>query len=88
MNKDVTHLPKKASPVLVKQANIFADLPAKLIEDFQQEFQLDEWRKGDYFNSNLLTQRFFVVLDGSIEIKQSNPETDYHATMVVDLSRI
>ncbi|AWB57078.1 MULTISPECIES: Crp/Fnr family transcriptional regulator [unclassified Colwellia] len=81
MNKNVTHLPQKASPTLVKQANIFADLPAKLIEDFQQEFQLSEWKKGDYFNSTLLTQRFFVVLDGSIEIKQSNPETGREATV-------
>ena len=47
MNKNVSHLPQKANPVLVKQANIFADLPSKLIEDFQQEFQLDEWRKGE-----------------------------------------
>ena len=50
MEKNISHLPHKASPVLVKQANIFADLPAKLIEDFQQEFQLNEWHKGDYFN--------------------------------------
>ncbi|MEH6384102.1 MAG: Crp/Fnr family transcriptional regulator [Colwellia sp.] len=81
MNKDVTHLPQKASPVLVKQANIFADLPTKLIEDFQQEFQLDEWHKGDYFNPALLSQRFFVVIDGSLEIKQSNPETGREATL-------
>jgi len=81
MHKNVTHLPQKASPVLVRQANIFADLPIKLIEDFQQEFQLDEWRKGDYFNSDLLTQRFFVVIDGSLEIKQSNPETGREATL-------
>lgn len=81
MKKDVTHLPHKASPVLVKQANIFADLPTKLIEDFQQEFQLDEWKKGDYFNSQLLTQRFYVLLEGSIEIKQSNPETGREATV-------
>jgi CRP-like cAMP-binding protein len=81
MKKDVTHLPHKASPVLVKQANIFADLPTKLIEDFQQEFQLDEWQKGDYFNSQLLTQRFYVLLEGSVEIKQSNPETGREATV-------
>lgn len=81
MDKNITHLPQKASPVLVKQANIFADLPPKLIEDFQQEFQLDELKKGDYFNSTLLTKRFFVILDGSIEIKQSNPETGREATL-------
>jgi CRP/FNR family cyclic AMP-dependent transcriptional regulator len=81
MEKYISQLPHKASPVLVKQANIFADLPAKLIEDFQQEFQLNEWHKGDYFNSALLTQRFFVVLEGQVEIKQSNPETGREATL-------
>lgn len=81
MQKPVSNLPHKASPVLVKQANLFADLPAELIEDFQQEFQLNEWHKGDYFNSALLTERFFVVLEGQVEIKQSNPETGREATL-------
>lgn len=81
MQKNISRLPHKASPVLVKQANIFADLPAKLIEDFQQEFQLSEWHKGDYFNSALLTERFFVVIEGQVEIKQSNPETGREATL-------
>ena len=81
MNKDINHLPQKASPVLVKQANLFADLPPDLIEDFQQEFQLNEWHKGDYINSNILTQRFFVMIDGSLEIKQSNPETGRETTL-------
>jgi CRP/FNR family cyclic AMP-dependent transcriptional regulator len=81
MHDDATHLPKKASAVLVKQANIFADLPVKLIEDFQQEFQLNEWKKGDYINSDLLMQRFFVVIDGQLEIKQSNPDTGRETTL-------
>lgn len=81
MHEDVIHLPQKASPVLVKQANIFADLPAKLIENFQQEFQLNEWKKGDYINSDILMQRFFVVIDGQLEIKQSNPDTGREATL-------
>lgn len=81
MPKDVSHLPQKASPVLVKQANMFADLPMELIEDFQQEFQLSEWYKGDYISSELLTKRFFVVIDGQLEIKKSNPDTGREATL-------
>jgi len=81
MQKDINHLPQKASPVLVKQANIFADLPVKLIEDFQQEFQLNEWHKGDYIHSDILMQRFFVVIEGQLEIKQSHPETGREATL-------
>lgn len=81
MHQDAPNSPQNANPVLVKQADLFADLPAKLIEDFQQEFQLDEWHKGEYFNSDLLTQRFFVVIEGSVEIKQSNPETGREVTL-------
>ena len=81
MPEDIIHLPQKASPVLVKQANLFADLPEKLIEDFQQEFQLNEWYKGDYINSDILMKRFFVVIDGQLEIKQSNPDTGREATL-------
>ena len=81
MHKNVTHLPQKVNPALVKQANLFADLPIKLIEDFQQEFQLNEWHKGDYINCDILTQRFFVVIEGNVEIKQSNPDTGREATL-------
>jgi CRP-like cAMP-binding protein len=81
MPQKSVNLPQKANPVLVKQANLFADLPTKLIEDFQQEFQLNEWHKGDYINSDVLTKRFFVVIDGQLEIKQSNPETGREATL-------
>jgi len=81
MPEDIIHLPQKASPVLVKQANLFADLPEKLIEDFQQEFQLNEWYKGDYINSDILMKPFFVVIDGQLEIKQSNPDTGREVTL-------
>jgi CRP/FNR family cyclic AMP-dependent transcriptional regulator len=81
MHKNATHLPQKSNSVLVKQANIFANLPAKLIEDFQQEFQISEWRKGEHINSDILTQRFFVVIEGNLEIKQSNPDTGREATL-------
>lgn len=80
-SQDVIYLPQKANPSLVKQADLFADLPLKLIEDFQQEFQLSEWHKGDYINADILIKRFFVVIDGSVEIKQSNPETGREATL-------
>jgi CRP/FNR family cyclic AMP-dependent transcriptional regulator len=85
MHKKVTDLPQKAnpvlSPVLVKQANLFADLPVTLIEDFQQEFQLNEWHKGDYINCDILTKRFFVMMEGNVEIKQSNPDTGRETTL-------
>lgn len=75
------HLPQKVSSPLVRQANIFENLPEKFIEDFQQEFQLSEWNKADYINSNILTQRFFVVIGGQLEVKQSNPDTGKEATL-------
>lgn len=85
MHKDSTNLPKKPnavlSPVLVKQATLFSDLPEKLIEDFEQEFQLNEWHKGDYINCDIVTKRFFVVIEGNLEIKQSNSDTGREATL-------
>jgi CRP/FNR family cyclic AMP-dependent transcriptional regulator len=52
-----------------------------LIEDFQQEFQLNEWHKGDYINTDILTKRFFVVIEGNLEIKKNDPETGREATL-------
>ena len=81
MNSDITRLPQKASPLLVKQAAMFADLPAKLIEDFQQEFQLNEWHKDEYISADILTERFFVLIDGQLELKQTNPDSGREVTV-------
>jgi len=81
MSNNLVHIPKKASPILVKQAKLFADLPMQLIENFQQEFQLTEWHKGDYIPSSILNERFFVMLDGQLELKQSNPDTGKEVTV-------
>lgn len=81
MHPDVFRIPQKASPVLVKQATIFADLPTKLIEDFQQEFQMHEWHKEEYIDSDILTKRFFVLIEGQVEIKQNNPDTGRETTL-------
>ncbi len=81
MPNDLVHVPKKASPVLVKQAKLFSDLPIKLLENLQQDFQLNEWQKGEYISASILTKRFFVLLDGQLELKQSNPDTAREATV-------
>jgi CRP-like cAMP-binding protein len=77
MSGDIVHLPQKVSPLLVEQVNVFADLPAKFVEDFQ----LNEWHVNDYINPTILTERFFVIFEGQVEIKQSNPETGREVTL-------
>ena len=81
MSSNIVHVPKTASPVLVKQAKLFAGLPTQLIEDFQQEFQLTHWHKGDYIPASMLNERFFVILDGQLELKQSNPDSGKEITV-------
>jgi CRP-like cAMP-binding protein len=81
MSSNLVHIPKKASPTLVKQAKLFANLPIQLIENFQQEFQLTEWHKGDYIPASILNERFFVMLDGQLELKQGNPDTGKEVTV-------
>ncbi len=81
MSSNLVHVPKKASVVLVKQAKLFANLPTQLIEHFQQEFQLTEWHKGNYIPASILNERFFVILDGQLELKQSNPDTGKEITV-------
>jgi len=81
MSNDLVHVPQKASPVLVKQAKLFAGLPSQLIEDFQQEFQLTQWHKGNYIPASILNERFFVILEGQLELKQSNPDTGKEITV-------
>lgn len=77
MPNDIVRLPQKVSPLLVEQVDVFADLPAKFIEDFE----LNEWEANQYINPNVLEKRFFVIFEGQIEIKQSHPETGREVTL-------
>lgn len=77
MSNKTVHLPQKVSPVLVKQVDLFADLPAKFVKDFQ----LNEWQVKDYIDPKILNERFFVLFEGQVEIKQSNPDTGREVTL-------
>lgn len=77
MHNEVKYLPTKVSLAVVKQVPFFKQLPETLTE----YFQLNEWNKGDFIDSNILTQHFFVIMDGQIEAKQANPETGREATL-------
>ncbi|WP_395342025.1 Crp/Fnr family transcriptional regulator [Ningiella sp. W23] len=77
MSDNTILLPQGVSPSLVQQVNVFADLPAKLV----QEFAFSEWNVGDYINPQILTERFFIMLDGQLEIKQCNPESGREITL-------
>lgn len=72
---------RKASTTLVKQAKLFAQLPAEILEKIQLDFQVIEWRKGEYINSNILAKQFFVLLDGQVEFKQVNAQNAREATL-------
>lgn len=77
MSNKAVHLPQKVSPVFVQQVDLFADIPVKFVE----HFQLNEWQVNDYIDPRILSERFFVIFEGQIEIKQSHPDTGREVTL-------
>lgn len=83
MSKALTAVNHQASAALVKQAKLFAELPAMLLDKMQQDFHVISWSKGQYINAELLSQYFYVLLEGQVEFKKVNGETAREASVDV-----
>ncbi len=81
MTSELLHPPHKASTVLVKQSPLFASLPAELLTEMAEHFQLEQWSAQTDIHPDRLLKQFFYILDGQIEYKRSNPDTGREITL-------
>lgn len=70
-----------ASSVLVRQSAFFSSLPSTLVNEMAREFRLEEWGKKHYATQEQLLTRFYIILDGKVEILRTNPETGREVTL-------
>ncbi|MCF6204747.1 MAG: Crp/Fnr family transcriptional regulator [Methylococcaceae bacterium] len=77
----IVHVPRVASPVLLKQSPLFSCLPEALIQEIGQHFHLVKWQKGDYINPDNLMTQFYFLQAGQLEMKRNNPDTGREVTL-------
>ncbi|HGG59159.1 MAG TPA: Crp/Fnr family transcriptional regulator [Gammaproteobacteria bacterium] len=81
MTGEIVHVPHSPSTVLVRQSRFFSALPAPLLQEMAQQFRMEEWPKGIYVDPRLLMERFYILLDGQLEMRRANPDTGREITL-------
>lgn len=70
----------------LSNSELFEGLPAIVLDDMLTHFRFETWKKGTYHNSRLTTTRFYIFLEGRLEIAKINPVSGKELTLAI-LSR-
>lgn len=81
MSTDIVHIPNTPSYALVQQSRFFSPLPRSLLEKMATCFRLEEWPKQVIVDPEVFLQRFYILLDGQLEIKRYDPDTGREVTL-------
>jgi len=65
------------------QSPLFEGLEEAVLEDMLQLFRRDTWRRGIQLDSQIFQQRFYLVIDGRLEVMRINPETGRSITLYI-----
>ena len=74
-NKTIIATPAPLSRKLIQQSHFFSSLPEKLVNEMMQDFKAERWAKNSFIDRHLLQHRFFLLLEGRIEVTRTHPET-------------
>ncbi len=57
------------------QTALFNGLAEEVLDDMLSLFRRDTWRKGVQLNAEMFQARFYLLIDGRVEVTRVNPET-------------
>lgn len=69
------------SSKLVQQSHLFASLPEELVQEMTEYFKAERWAKKSIINNEVLQHRFFLLLEGRLEMTRTHPETGRSITL-------
>ena len=81
MSKAMEYLPGQVNAALVAQAKFFSSLSISELNEIAQHFRQEEWEKATLVSSSHLQTRFYILIDGQLEIRQHNPDTGREITL-------
>jgi len=59
----------------LSDSELFEGLPATVLDDMLTHFRFETWNKGSHHDCRLATDRFYILLEGRLEITKINPVT-------------
>jgi len=81
MKRDLLYY-KHCKSVLYQTA-LFNGLPEDVLDDMLSLFRRDTWRRGAQLNADMFQQRFYLLIDGRVEIIRSNPHSGRSITLAL-----
>lgn len=69
------------SSKLVQQSHLFSSLPEPLVQEMTDHFKAERWKKKSFIENQVLQTRFFLLLEGRVELTRTNPETGRSITL-------
>ncbi len=69
------------SSKLVQQSHLFSALPEPLVQDMMEHFRAERWSKKSFIDYQLLHDRFFLILEGRLEMSRTHPDTGRSVTL-------
>ncbi len=65
------------------QTRLFAGLDESIVDDMLSLFRRDTWRRGVQLDSAIFKDRFYLIIEGRLEVTRVNPETGKSITLAL-----
>jgi len=65
------------------RSTLFSGLPEAILDDMLSMSRRDTWRRGVQLNAELFQERFYLLIDGRVEVTRVNPETGRSITLAL-----
>lgn len=69
--------------VVLQQSGLFRRVPDALLDEILSGFRRDTWRRNTQLDPASFQERFFVLIQGRVEVSRVNPQTGRSITLQV-----
>ena len=80
-NKSLVKRNIPLSSKLIQQSHLFSSLPEPLVQEMTEHFKAEHWGKKNFIDDEILQRRFFLLLEGRLEMTRTHPESGRCVTL-------
>jgi len=63
------------------KTQLFSGLDETVLDDMLSLFRRDTWRRGAQLDSEIFKERFYLIIEGRLEVSRTNPDTGKSITL-------
>lgn len=75
--------PAPLSSKLIQRSGLFSTLSESLLQEMTEHFKAERWHKKSMIDHHLLQKRFFILMEGRIEVMRTNQKTGRSVTLEI-----